>query len=93
MSKKRDFEHDSLQDAVSLVEYLQTVSKGFADGKLTVSNKDEVIALEPAGLIRFELRASQRADRSRLTLRFTWTPKRASEAETGEQLEIRSGQR
>ena len=91
MSKKRDFEHDSLQDVTSLVEYLQTVSKGFADGKLTVSNNDEVIALEPAGLVRFELRASQRPDRTRLTLRFTWTPKRATDSETGERLEIRSG--
>lgn len=91
MVKKKEFEHDSLQDVASLVEYLKTVTRGFEDGAINVSGKDGEITLEPRGLIRFELRVSQRPDRNRLTLRFTWKPGRDDDTESKDELLITSG--
>lgn len=76
VSRKRVFEHDSLEDVQSLVQYLRAVVEGFEQGKLKVSGGDEQIELEPNGLVRFEVRASQRDDRARFSLRFTWKPNR-----------------
>ena len=91
MVKKREFEHDSLQDVTSLVEYLKTVTRGFEEGKLTVTGRDGEISLEPRGLIRFELRVSQRPDRNRLNLRFSWKPGKETDGDHPEELSIRSG--
>lgn len=87
MVKKKEFDHESLQDRESLARYLQVVTQGFLDGHLSVSSRGEDIALEPRGLIRFELRATQRPDRGRLTLRFTWKPSK-DEQPTGGDLRI-----
>lgn len=92
MVKKKEFEHESLQDVRSLVEYLRTVTRGFEEGRFTLSGREGELVLEPRGLVRFELRASQRPDRSRLTLRFTWKPGKDDEAEHTEDLTITSGE-
>ncbi|MDD9947606.1 MAG: amphi-Trp domain-containing protein [Myxococcales bacterium] len=81
MADKHVFEHDSLQDLSSLVEYLKAVVEGFEQGKLKVAGGEEEIELEPTGLVRFEVRASQREDRARLALRFTWKPKRSEDTQ------------
>ena len=79
MTEKRTFEHDSLQDLSSLVDYLKAVVDGFEQGKLKVTGGEGEIELEPTGLVRFEVRASQRDDRARFSLRFTWKPKRSED--------------
>lgn len=91
MVKKKEFDHESLQDRDSLAQYLQIVTQGFLDGRLAVSSRGEDIALEPRGLIRFELRASQRPDRGRLTLRFTWKPTKDEVASSGDDLKLTPG--
>lgn len=91
MAKKKEFEHESLQDRDSLAQYLQTVTKGFQDGRLAVSSRGEDIALEPRGLIQFELRASQRPDRGRLTLRFTWKPTKEETTTVNDDLKLTPG--
>lgn len=75
-TRKRVFEHDSLEDVESLVQYLKAVVNGFEEGKLRVTGGNESIELEPNGLVRFEVRASQKEERARLSLRFTWKPRR-----------------
>lgn len=84
MNKKdRDFRHESLQDDRSIVRYLRELTEGFANGKLTFSDKDGEITLEPQGLIRFELGASKRPERYALTLRFTWKAPEQKEHDAG----------
>lgn len=90
VSKKKTFEHDSLQDLQTIVHYLNAVTEGFRNGKLNLKGREGEIVLQPHGLIRLELRASERADRSRLDLRFTWKPAQEV-SEEPEPLDIRSG--
>jgi amphi-Trp domain-containing protein len=89
--KKKEFEHDSLQDTETLVAYLKEVTRGFEEGKLSVSGRDGEINLEPRGMIRFELRVSERADRCRLNMRFTWKPEPEEEVDRQDDLKISSG--
>lgn len=72
--KKREFEHESLQDAETVAEYLNTIISGVRTGKLTLSNNEGDIELRPKGLIRFIVRATERSDRHRITLKLTWKP-------------------
>lgn len=72
--KKRVFEYDSLQDCESIIRYLKAVTDGFENGTLRLQGNKGEIRLTPQGLIRFEISASQRPDRNRLNLRFTWKP-------------------
>ena len=74
-----------------MVEYLKTVTRGLEEGQFTVSGREGEISLEPRGLIRFELRVSQRSDRSRLNLRLTWKPGKDDAGDGQDELTIRSG--
>jgi amphi-Trp domain-containing protein len=91
VAKKKEFEHESLQDRQSLCEYLHTVTRGVEEGRLTVSGRDGEITLEPRGLIRFELQASLKPDRGKLTLRLSWKPGSVEQEKPSDELRIRSG--
>lgn len=81
MRKKREFDYESLQDTTSIVKYLNALADGFEKGVLTFSDKNGELTLEPRGLIDFEVRASTKRDRTRVTLMFTWKPARDDEDE------------
>lgn len=92
MGKKstRKFEHESLQDAVSLADYLDALKDGFAKGRLTFSDKEGDITIEPQGLIHFNVRAEQQGDRVRLAIDFSWKD-RSSQLPTEATLKIHTG--
>lgn len=81
--KEASFRHQSLQDAVSLVEYLNALSEGFTKSSLQFRDDTGEITLEPAGLIRFEVNASKKPDQHSLTLRFTWKQHDVDEKDAG----------
>lgn len=90
VTKKRVFDHDSLQDMSSVIEYLATLTDGFRTGQLSVTGPEGEIVLRPQGLVRMELRASQRDDRDRLTLRLTWKPTLKDDEPSRSRLQIRA---
>jgi len=74
--QKTEFEYESLEDARSIGRYLRALADGFEKGLLSFSDRRGEIALEPHGLIEFEVRVSKKRDRSRLSLSLTWRPAR-----------------
>jgi amphi-Trp domain-containing protein len=74
VSKKREFEHESFQDSEAICTYLETIIAGIRSGELKVSDGNEELALRPRGLMRFEVKATERPDRTRLSLRMSWKP-------------------
>ena len=74
MAKKKEFEHESYQDVESVTAYLETIIAGLRGGQLQVADGSEEIVLQPTGLMRFEVRVTEKSDRSRMTLRLTWKP-------------------
>jgi len=86
----REFNHQSLQDQESITDYLEALAEGFRNGTLKFSDSEGDILMRPHGLIHFEVDASNKRDRVRLSLRFTWKPRDEEQASSGP-LRIDSG--
>ena len=69
---KESFKHESLHDAKSIQEILKAVTKGIAKGKLTFSDEDGEILMEPDGLLNLKVTASQDEIQNRVNIRITW---------------------
>ena len=76
MAKKRDFQHESLEDHRSISAYLKALVEGFESKTIRFADEDGSIVLEPKGLVSFEVRASEKRGREDLTLRFSWRAER-----------------
>jgi len=70
-SKER-FKHESLQDAKSIQAILKALNKGIAKGRLTFSDEDGEIVMEPAGLLNLKVTASQDETKNRVSIRISW---------------------
>lgn len=66
------FEHESAQDARSLAEYLEALSRGFLEGRMRFSSAGTTIEMHPTGLVTFAVEAKAQKGRMKLALRFSW---------------------
>ncbi len=80
MRNKNSFRHDSLQDAETIAELLKSITKGIKRGKMTFSDEDGEIVLEPEGLLNLKVTAEQEETRQRLNIRITWHPQEKEKA-------------
>ena len=69
---KKNFRHESLQDRASVQAILKAITQGIAKGKLTLSDEEDEMVLNPDGLLQLKVSATQDADRHRINLRITW---------------------
>ena len=69
---KKSFRHDSLQDAKSIQDILKSITKGVAKGKLTFSDEDGAIVMEPHGLLNLKVTATQDQATHRVNIRISW---------------------
>ena len=69
---KQEFRHDSLQDIETIQDILKSIVKGITKGKLTFSDEDDEIIMEPEGLLNLKITASKDDRRSRFNLRVSW---------------------
>ena len=69
---KSSFRHDSLQDAKSMRGILKSITSGLAEGRLTFSDEDDEIVMEPQGLLNLKLTATQEEGRHRINIRISW---------------------
>lgn len=82
------FEHVSLQDRMAIAEQLSALAEGFAKGSLTFTNRDSDMKLAPGGLIRFRVKASNKQERVRLSIRMSWAPEENETERHSEPLDI-----
>lgn len=69
---KDSFKHESLQDAKSIQDILKALTKGIGKGKLTFSDEDGEILMEPEGLLNLKVTASQDETKNRVSIRISW---------------------
>lgn len=69
---KSSFRHDSLQDARTVRGILKSITNGLAEGRLTFSDEDDEIVMEPQGLMNLKLTATQEEGRHRINIRISW---------------------
>lgn len=66
------FRHESLQDARSIRDVLESISRGLQEGRLTFSDEDGEIVMEPSGLLELKLTAAREDSTNKLSLRISW---------------------
>jgi amphi-Trp domain-containing protein len=86
---KRNFRHESLQDRESIQAILKAITQGVAKGRLTLSDEEGEMVLNPDGLLQLKVTATQDTDRHRLNLRITWQVEEAK-LKAGGNLKIKS---
>ena len=69
---KNSFRHESLQDARTIQDLLKSLGKGIGTGKLSFSDEDGEITMEPEGLLNLKVTASEEEGRHRVNIRITW---------------------
>jgi amphi-Trp domain-containing protein len=74
---KKNFRHESLQDRDSIQAILKAITQGVAKGRLTLSDEEGEMALNPDGLLQLKVTATQDTDRHRLNVRITWQAEEA----------------
>jgi amphi-Trp domain-containing protein len=71
-SGKLSFRHESLQDAKTIRGVLKALTDGLAKGKLSFSDDDDSIELEPKGLMNLKITASKEDSMNRVNIRVSW---------------------
>jgi amphi-Trp domain-containing protein len=69
---KLSFRHESLQDAKTIKGILKALTDGLGSGKLSFSDADDNIDLEPRGLMNLKITATQEDNMNRVNIRITW---------------------
>jgi amphi-Trp domain-containing protein len=86
---KKNFRHESLQDRDSIQAILKAITQGVAKGRLTLSDEEGEMVLNPDGLLQLKVTATQDTDRHRLNLRITWQAEEAK-LKPGRTLKVKS---
>lgn len=69
---KSSFRHDSLQDTKSIQHILKSINAGLAKGKITFSDEDDSIVMQPDGLLDLKVTATQESNKNRINIRISW---------------------
>ena len=68
----KEFEHESMQDNASVVQFLKALIEGFEKGKISLKAGPDQMALVPNDLIKFNLKAKLKREKVKLSLRMSW---------------------
>ncbi len=69
---KKNFRHESLQDAQSILKILNAVVEGLEKGKLSLRDDEDEIILNPQGLLQLKMTANQEGNRYNFGLKVSW---------------------
>jgi amphi-Trp domain-containing protein len=85
--EREEFEFASITDAKEAAAYLDSLAKGFKEGRIVLSAADQEIFLTPEGDLDVEIAAKKKEEKSKIELQISW--KKATPS-TGEPLAITS---
>ena len=72
MASDKEFQHESIQDRDTIIQYLNTFSQGFQKGEIEFRAGTDEIVIKPEGLIQMEVKAKNTGRKSKLTMKFSW---------------------
>lgn len=72
MTKKEEFQHESIQDNHSVGQYLQALIDGMENGKIVFNSEKEEIVLYPGDLVEMVIKAKKKGDKNKIALKFSW---------------------
>ncbi|WP_146660896.1 amphi-Trp domain-containing protein [Enhygromyxa salina] len=89
MSADDEFRHESVQDRRSIVKYLKALTAGLEAGRIELGTADHTLALEPDGMLEFEIQAKRKGGRVKVGLKLAW--REDEEDPSADALEIKAG--
>jgi amphi-Trp domain-containing protein len=72
MSEVERFEHESIQDKLSIQQFFLKLVDGIENGRIVLSAEKDQVLLTPAELMRFSIKAKKKSGKSKLTIKLTW---------------------
>ena len=72
MSGEGKFEFDSIQDPVSIQDFLLALSDGFGKGRIMLQSESEEIVLHPSALLGVSVKAKRKGNENKISLKITW---------------------
>jgi len=69
---EKNFQHESVEDRDSVIQYLEMLSDGFRKGAIEFCSDREMITLKPSGLVHLEIKVKNQQQKSKLSLKITW---------------------
>lgn len=72
MSKKRTFQHESLQETADVRKVLLALVEGLDKGSIKLNDGSGKIKLKPDGLLNLDVQASKQSGLNKLSLKLTW---------------------
>ncbi len=70
--EKKTFIHESIEDRASIREILKAITQGVKKGKLNFSDSDGEVTLNPDGLLRLKVSATQSDEQNQLSIKVSW---------------------
>lgn len=90
MATDKDFSYESIQDAESIKEYIEAVLQGIETGRISLSSNGDEMVLTPGSLLKFSIKARQKGEVSKLSLKISWKDDRKVSIDPKTQIEISS---
>lgn len=87
------FEHESLQDKDSIINYLAVLAEGFSKGQLHLTNEEDNVTLTPQGLARLRIKAKQAKNHQEIRITLAWTAEQSGETKNEPSLDIKAGRK
>jgi len=72
VAENDEFNHESLQDRSSIVQYLRALTAGIESGRIELSTAAQTLVLEPEGMLDLQIRARRKAGRIKLSVKIGW---------------------
>jgi amphi-Trp domain-containing protein len=69
---KKNFQHESIQDAKTIRKILNAISESIEKGKLEFSDEDDTIEFSPNGLMQLKISATQDGNQHRFNIKVSW---------------------
>lgn len=67
------FSHESLQDAKTIKTLLTALSKGFANGEMTLGDEADEMVLKTSDLMNVRIKGEREEGQCTVSLRVTWS--------------------
>jgi len=66
------FKYDGVQESDAIAAYLEALRDGFASGAITLTQGEQLLTLEPKGLVTITVEGKLKGEDRKLKLTFRW---------------------
>ena len=90
MSENKDFFHESVQDALSIKDFLQALEEAMEQKRIVLSANGQEVVLPPASLLQLSIKARKRGASNKLHIKIVWEDKDDDQDRHSDRLSISS---